>query len=323
MRQTQPPKLDEFLSGLCRVSLEVLPFEGAMIVMLNREQNGFERFGGSGIFDLTKAQHFLGKTNLRAESDYFIPNEINRMLSNGRAAKIQSSPLTSEYSMPGAGRVGLVTDAEEAKKMGLQFEDIYKQGKKVNVPVLIPLYHLNGSRGNVIGLFLLNNLITEAEISADTRLLFPLLASTLGAFVISRTLSRRVEGEDKSMSVPSKEEFMKKITILANVAGKHSALKLVPVDSRESLEPDTALLRLAATVILAIILMGFMVGIGSKTAWTLLATLGGLGAGSFLIHEAQTTRRGSLSSIPLYVAGFVLIFEFILFVARITSVVRR
>lgn len=324
MMQGRQPKIDEFLNGLCRVSLEVLPFEGAMIVMLNHERSGVERFGGSGIFDLTKAQRFLGKTNLSEQSDFFIPSEINRMLANGSAAKPLGEPSQHEYSMPGAVRVGLVTDAQEARRTGLpQFEDIYKQGKQVNVPVSLPLYQLNGSRGNVIGLFLLNNLITEAEISDDTQLLLPLLASTLGAFVISRTLSQQIREEDQEMSLPTKEEFTEKILTMANVAGKHSALKLVTADRGDAPALNAGLLRLSVTVILAIILMAVMVGVGPNTAWTLLATLGGLGAGSFLIHEAQTTRRGALSSIPLYVAGFILIFEFILFVAKITSVVRR
>ena len=316
------PLIDEFLSDLCRVSLEILPFEGAMIMMFNREHKAVETFGGSGIFDLTKAQRFLGTSDLRERSDFFIPSQINRLLANGSAHEPPRSPLIGEYSMPGAVRIGLVKNAAEAQKGGVrQFEDIYKQGKEVHLPVTFPLYRLNGTRGDMIGLFLLNNLISEVPEADDTQLLFPLVASTLGSLVISRILSGKVEG-DKENSLPTKEDFMKKITTMANVAGRHSALKVVTADGGDPSATKAGVLSLVVTIILAIVLMSAMVGVGPKTAWTLLATLGGLGVGSFLIREAQMT-RGALSSIPLYVAGFILIFEFILFVARITSVVGR
>jgi hypothetical protein len=304
----------DFLTALCERSLEILPFEGALITSVGAKDNRVENAGASGIFDLQKVERIKG-TNLRSpdEAKFFMGEIWTRLHPNGKPHQFNGSVI-EDLDLPRGGKALLVDEVESAREKGLSLKDLYKEGEAPRNLVAIPLFRKDASsaHGNAVRALLIFNNVTPAlpPRSTDKRVLE---AAAIASGPLADHFSQLLEKEEgrPEMRVPSKDELKRQMTESSGF--EKGSLSV----------PGSGLLRLGVTVILAVVLMAVVIGVGPKTAWTLLATLGGLGAGSFLIHEAQTTRRGAFSSIPLYVAGFILIFEFVLFIATITSVVKR
>ncbi|MBI1900945.1 MAG: serine/threonine protein kinase [Planctomycetia bacterium] len=86
----------------------------------------------------------------------------------------------------------------------------------------------------------------------------------------------------------------------------------------KQLSPGGAALMLLLTAG-AVTLMSLVAGFPMATIWPILAVLVGLQAGTLLLREAQDSRRGALTKVCIYTAGFVLLFEAILVVAMLAK----
>lgn len=76
----------------------------------------------------------------------------------------------------------------------------------------------------------------------------------------------------------------------------------------------SSLLDLLLTVVCGCTLLALFVAESASARWAICGILAGLAAGTFFIYDAQATKRKLLPKVGLYLVGFVLLTEVVLFI---------